>query len=125
MAAGFKRAGNILVQAAKELGYSGATALDEKKLVQQEERSLAAMLAESGSRVAEAVRGGDFDTAIAIVARFREPIDRFFDGVMVLSDQVELRDNRLALLQQLVGVFGLVGDLSLIQTEPEGSAPVP
>ncbi|OGD78459.1 MAG: glycine--tRNA ligase subunit beta [Candidatus Coatesbacteria bacterium RBG_13_66_14] len=117
VAAGYKRACNILRQADKEFGLTVLKAFDANKLEKDEERRLSELLARDGKAVADAVGRGDFDAALGKIAGFREAIDRFFDEVTVFTDSEGLRDNRLALLNELVGVFGLVGDLSLIQAE--------
>jgi glycyl-tRNA synthetase beta chain len=117
VAAGYKRARNILRQAAKDFGIEEFKPFDAEKVAQEEERALAELLAVEGGEVADSVRRGDFPAALETVAGFRRPIDRFFDEVTVFTDSEPLRDNRLALLNELVGVFGLVGDLSLIRVE--------
>ncbi|HUT99504.1 MAG TPA: glycine--tRNA ligase subunit beta [bacterium] len=117
VATGYKRACNILRQAAREFDLTEFKPFDAARLEQDEERRLAKLLARDGEGVAAAVRRGDFDAALGKIAGFREAIDRFFDEVTVFTDSEELRDNRLALLNELVGVFGRVGDLSLIQAE--------
>ncbi len=117
VAAGFKRARNILRQASRDFGIKDIKPFDAGKVTQVEERELAELLEEKKEKVTGSVERGDFPTALGIIAGFRQAIDLFFDSVMVLAEDVELRDNRLALLNELVGVFGLVGDLSLIRAE--------
>ena len=117
VATGFKRACNILRQASKDFGLTDFKPFDPAKLEREEERALSKLLARDGKAVAAAVGRGDFDAALGKIAGFREAIDRFFDEVTVFTDSEELRDNRLALLKELVSVFSLVGDLSLIQVE--------
>ncbi len=117
VAAGYKRACNILRQAVKEFGLTEFKPFDPAKVEQDEELGLSKLLVRDGEGVTAAVGRGDFDAALGKIAGFRDAIDRFFDEVTVFTDSEALRDNRLALLNELVGVFGRVGDLSLIQAE--------
>jgi glycyl-tRNA synthetase beta chain len=117
VATGYKRACNILRQAVKEYGLTEKKPFDAAKLERDEERGLWELLDRDGGNVTAAVGRGDFDAALGVIAGFREAIDRFFDEVTVFTDSEELRDNRLALLSELVDLFGLVGDLSSIQAE--------
>jgi glycyl-tRNA synthetase beta chain len=50
------------------------------------------------------------------VATLKEPIDRFFDGVMVLTDDQKIKQNRLALLYKISNLFALFADFSKIST---------
>ena len=56
-----------------------------------------------------------FPEALRELAALRQPVDRFFDDVMVMSDDTALRDNRLALLNTLSELFLQVADISLLQ----------
>ena len=55
---------------------------------------------------------GDFTASLQALAALREPVDAFFDGVMVNADEPALKANRLALLQQLHRAMNRVADLS-------------
>jgi glycyl-tRNA synthetase beta chain len=44
------------------------------------------------------------------------PVDQFFDGVMVMTEDMELRRNRLALLQAIADLFNHIADFSKIAT---------
>ena len=56
-----------------------------------------------------------YTEALKQLATLREPIDAFFDQVMVMADDAALRKNRLALLQQLSGLFLQAADISRLQ----------
>ena len=58
------------------------------------------------------VARGDFSSAFAELAKLRPAVDAFFDGVMVMEQDTALRNNRLALLGQLRGLFAGIADLS-------------
>jgi len=55
---------------------------------------------------------GDYTASLQILAVLRTPVDAFFDGVMVNAEQLDLRLNRLGLLQSLHLAMNRVADLS-------------
>ena len=57
----------------------------------------------------------DYTAALSKLAALRAPIDAFFDGVMVMADDAELKANRLRLLAQLRDLFTRVADVSVLQ----------
>ena len=57
----------------------------------------------------------DYTTTLSKLAALRAPIDAFFDGVMVMADDAELKANRLRLLAQLRDLFTRVADVSVLQ----------
>jgi len=61
------------------------------------------------------MESGDYDAALKLLAGLREPLDRFFDDVMVMVEDPALRRNRLALLSRLSQVFLQVADISQLQ----------
>lgn len=56
----------------------------------------------------------DFTSALALLASLKQPVDVFFDQVMVMVEEAVLRDNRLALLNRLARLFNRVADISLL-----------
>lgn len=61
------------------------------------------------------LESGDFDAALKLLAGLRNPLDRFFEEVMVMVEDSAVRDNRLALLGRLSGLFLRVADISQLQ----------
>ena len=55
---------------------------------------------------------GDYTNALKSLAALRDPVDRFFDDVMVMADDEATRNNRLALLADLRALFSGVADIS-------------
>jgi glycyl-tRNA synthetase beta chain len=109
---------NILRQAAesnKKTG-SGAAAgtLDDGDAA---ERELAEQGAQSGENVRVLCAKKKYDEALAEVAKIRKPIDEFFDRVMVMVEDEQVRNRRLALLGMLLGQFSIIADFSEIVTE--------
>ena len=111
-----KRMRNILRQAA-EKGIEPAAQFEYLPESADEERTLMAYLERTGSRV-EALRAGkQYLEALLLLATAREPIDSFFDKVMVMVEDRRVRANRLALLRTLLKEFSTIADFSEIVTE--------
>ena len=66
---------------------------------------------------------GAYDLAISHTASLRPMLDRFFDEVMVMTDDENVRANRLALLQKLYSDFSTIADFSEIVTESAKTSP--
>ena len=64
--------------------------------------------------VAGQVAGKDYAAALQTIARLREPVDAFFDGVMVMAEDDEIKANRLALLTQVAALFADIADFTRI-----------
>ncbi len=58
------------------------------------------------------VASQEYDQALTALAKLRETIDLFFDKVMVMDENITVRNNRLALLALVRGTFGKVADVS-------------
>ena len=108
LAAANKRSGNIL----RKVGGTVPDAIDPTALVEPAEKRLAETLAAVESSAGLALSQGDYVNALCQLAQLREPVDSFFDEVMVMSDDARLRDNRLALLQRISAQFLAVADVS-------------
>jgi glycyl-tRNA synthetase beta chain len=67
-------------------------------------------------KVSDAMDRGLFEKALLDIATLRGPVDAFFDGVMVLVDDKNVRGNRLALLEYVAGLFGKFVDFSKLST---------
>ena len=89
-----------------------AASVDPALLVEPAERRLADALARVEPRIVEAVGHGDFDEALLAAAELAEPVDRFFEDVLVMADDRSLRANRLRLLLEVRDALGALGDLS-------------
>ncbi|MTV50156.1 glycine--tRNA ligase subunit beta [Heliobacillus mobilis] len=57
---------------------------------------------------------GDYDVTLRALAELRPAVDHFFDAVMVMAEKAEVRENRLALLNEVVGLTAGIADLSKI-----------
>jgi len=76
------------------------------------ELALAAAVLAASVEVETLVGGGRYDEALSRLAALREPVDAFFEGVMVLAEDPRVRARRLALLGALQGLFHSIADFS-------------
>jgi glycyl-tRNA synthetase beta chain len=110
LAAANKRIGNILRQA----GEVASTRIDDALLEAGAERELAQALESARSDGTPMIAARDYVGLLKRLARLREPVDTYFESVMVMADDAALRANRLALLGKLRSLFLRVADISLL-----------
>lgn len=104
--AGYNRAANLLKN------VKGEFAVEPKLFEVDAERELLAAEDEAAAKVAAAVAEQNYPAALKALAAIRPQIDAFFEAVMVMADDAKVRDNRLALLQKLIGLTAELGELS-------------
>jgi glycyl-tRNA synthetase beta chain len=107
-----KRAGNILPK-----GFTGE--VNESLLQQDAEKNLNAAFMEIRDRVVEKTAKLDFRGALADIASLRKPVDAFFDTVMVMDKNAAVKENRLALLSGITGLFSRIADFSRLVLSAE------
>jgi glycyl-tRNA synthetase beta chain len=107
LAAANKRITNILKKTEAAVG-----AVSQDLLQEQAERNLAASIERVRPDVDAAFARGDFTGTLKTLARLRDDVDAFFNDVMVMADDLALRNNRLALLSSLHGMMNRVADIS-------------
>ena len=107
LAAANKRITNIL----KKTEAPGASVQDGM-LQEEAERKLAASVRRVRPEVDAAFARGDFTGTLKTLAQLRDDVDAFFNDVMVMADDLALRNNRLALLSELHGMMNRVADIS-------------
>lgn len=108
LAAANKRVSNILTK----LDEAVVADVDPALLQEPAERHLAAELDAMRTRVKPLLAAQDYTATLATLAALRAPVDSFFDDVMVMTEDPAVRNNRLALLQQLRALFLEVADIS-------------
>ena len=118
----FKRMKNILRQA-NETGKQIGSAMDAASLQEPAEKELAALIPQTAESVASLGAKGNYEQALLEISQLRPAIDKFFDKVMVMVEDSQLRANRLALLQTLVKEFSTIADFSEIVTENPKESP--
>jgi glycyl-tRNA synthetase beta chain len=111
--AGYKRAANIIAVEEKK-GAKLSEIVDDNLLADATEKSLNTVLATVEKQVTQALEKEDYSAAMKAMATLRQPVDDFFDNVMVNDDDEAIRSNRLALLGRIRSVTGQVADFSKI-----------
>jgi len=106
-----KRVENILKKAATQ------AAVDPKLLAQDEEKALHKAFSAMEQPFLAHTSNGRYTEALKLLAGLKEPIDSFFDKVLVMSEDVAVRENRVALLKGLVSLFDKVAKFSKISTQ--------
>jgi glycyl-tRNA synthetase beta chain len=113
VSAAFKRMRNILSQAG-EKGFAPSGRVDGALLTEPTEKALAERSAELAGRVAVLREEKSYIAALEQIATLRPQVDAFFDAVMVMAPDAEVRANRLSLLQKVLGDFSGIADFSEI-----------
>ena len=108
LAAANKRVGNILKKVEGEVKAE----VSEKLLQEPAEKALSAALSSVKPKADAAFETGDYTASLQALAALKAPVDDFFDNVMVNAENVDLKNNRLALLSQLHQAMNRVADLS-------------
>jgi len=111
-----KRMRNILRQA-EEKGIQSATNFESMPTSAPEEKNLIAYLDRTAPKIEEYRGKKQYLEALLLLSTAREPVDAFFDKVMVMVEDERLRGNRLALLRTLLQRFTTIADFSEIATE--------
>ncbi|MEP1206585.1 MAG: glycine--tRNA ligase subunit beta [Rhizobiaceae bacterium] len=116
--AGTKRAANILAAEEKkgtEIAAAAAAATIVESLLEEgPESSLYEAVNQAERDAAQAIEKEDFSSAMTALAKLREPVDSFFEDVMVNADDADVRANRLALMRRIREATATVADFSKI-----------
>jgi glycyl-tRNA synthetase beta chain len=115
LAVSFKRIRKILEKA--NVAPGDARHANPELFESPAERQLYAAVREAASRVQTQKRAGKYQEALEAIAGLRKVVDQFFDGVMVMAENEAVRNNRLALLAELLREFTTVADFSEIGGE--------
>jgi glycyl-tRNA synthetase beta chain len=110
LAAGFKRVVNIL----RKTEVPDEATIDPALFVEPAEKALHDAFLETREKVGALLGNGDLEEALRVIATLRQPVDQFFEDVMVMCDDRPLRENRLALLKTIAGLFNRMADFSKI-----------
>jgi glycyl-tRNA synthetase beta chain len=115
LAVSFKRIRKILEKAGVVPGRDGR--VNPELFESAAERELHAGATAAATKVESLKRGGKYQEALEVIAGLRPVVDKFFDGVLVMAEREDVRQNRLALLAQLLGEFTTIADFSEIGGE--------
>ncbi|MDG1753322.1 MAG: glycine--tRNA ligase subunit beta, partial [Thalassotalea sp.] len=112
LAAANKRVGNILAKFNGELFAEFKTSL----ATEAAETSLANTFAEISNKVKPLQEARDYKAVLTELSQIKQPIDEFFDNVMVMADDEEIKINRLTLLNEIRNSFLAIADISVLQS---------
>ncbi len=107
----FKRVVNIIKKSAPE-SAAFKTDVNEKLFEKECEPALFAAYKNIKMRVSENLEKGAYEQAMLDIASLKSPVDGFFDGVLVMSEDENIRNNRLAMLRSISDLFALFADFS-------------
>ncbi|MDP5323431.1 MAG: glycine--tRNA ligase subunit beta [Paracoccaceae bacterium] len=110
----FLRANNILAQAEAKDGVEYSYGADPKFAENDIERAVFTALDHAEPLIAKAIHSQDFISSMAYMAALREPLDAFFTGLQINSDNAIIRRNRLNLLHRIRSTCGQLADLSKV-----------
>jgi len=106
-----KRIGNIL----KKVNGDLSTKVDESLLQESAEKDLSTTLTQLNDSVQGLIDNAKYQDALAQLSTLKNSVDKFFDEVMVMADDEALKNNRIALLNKLHGLFLQIADISKLQ----------
>jgi glycyl-tRNA synthetase beta chain len=119
LAVSFKRIRKILEKAGPEAGWK-LSAVRSDLFTEEAERQLHASAARAMKEVEQQKRTGRYREALQEIAKLRPEVDRFFEEVMVMAEDEQVRKNRLTLLAGLLSEFSTIADFSEIVTAEPG-----
>ena len=112
LAVAFKRVVNIIKKADAFQTYDP----DQNLFQHASESALLSAYNQVKNQVENDITNGLYEQALVKIASLRDPVDAFFEGVMVMTENDEVRKNRLALLGQIAALFGKFADFSKLST---------
>jgi len=89
-------------------------AVNEEAFLDPTEGKLWQAYKEAKATVEEALAEGNYERAYETLKSLKPAIDEFFDAVLVMADDPKVRDNRLAILNNIAALFKKIGDFSCI-----------
>ncbi len=112
---GYKRAANIIKQAQQKKLVKATRDLVVDKLIEKEEKELFQSIERIQEEVFMLNQQKQYLDVLKKLVLLRQPIDNFFEKVMVMVEEEDLCKNRLSLLKKVIDLFLQIGDFSLLQ----------
>ena len=100
----------------KKYNSNNIETIDPSLLIENEEKLLFKSLNETSKKIREFVKARDYDRALSILINLKEPIDLFFEKIMVNADDDAIKKNRHNLLIQLYKEMNCVANISKLST---------
>jgi len=119
LAVSFKRIRRILEKAGPEASWK-LSSVRSDLFTEEAERELHARAASARKEVEQQKRAGRYREALLEIAKLRPAVDQFFEDVMVMAEDEQIRRNRLTLLSGLLSEFSTIADFSEIVTAEQG-----
>jgi glycyl-tRNA synthetase beta chain len=107
----FKRAMNII----KPVASGEKRVVSEKLLVEKDEKELYNVYLKIKEELKPYIEKKEYEQYLSTLVKLRQPIDNFFDNVMVMVEDKNLKENRLALLADIADLFLKIADFSYIE----------
>ena len=114
IAVSFKRIGNILKQSEKSEVRSLKSEVVENLLKELEEKELYQKFLETKNKIEQLFKNGDYTAILNELVLLRKPVDNFFDKVLIMAQNEDIKTNRLALLSAIYNQFIKIADFSKI-----------
>ncbi len=108
LAAAYKRINNIL----QKSQVNGDMNINKDLLVDENEQQLFQVIDKIKPQIEDSYAKRDYQSALMMMSDLREPVDMFFEHVMVNVDDQKIRDNRLRILKTLSVLFSQTADIS-------------
>jgi len=112
LAAANKRVGNILAKFDGQLYANFDTTIASEEA----EMALANTFSEIKTKVMPLQAARDYQAVLTELSKIKQPIDDFFDNVMVMADDEKVKTNRLTLLNEIRNSFLVIADISVLQS---------
>lgn len=112
LAAANKRVKNILQKNEQNLSLDNLTEVQDDLLVETAEKELFLAINALKKQTTPLLKAGRYQEALTQLATLKQPVDRFFDEVLVMVDNEALKQNRVCLLTQLYALFMQIADIS-------------
>ena len=110
LASAYKRINNILSKADNNINYTVIPSL----LCEDAEKHLFDALSNVSNKVNDLYAKRDYKNALSTLSELREPVDKFFENVMVNVDNQDIKNNRLGILKELHSVISKTADISVL-----------
>jgi glycyl-tRNA synthetase beta chain len=116
LASAFKRVVNLIKKEGIEITRKEKISVNDALFTDQTEASLLHAVQTTENKVNDALEKGIYTEALFEIVSLHKPVDDFFEGVLVMDDNPEIRNNRFALLGKIAALFEKIADFSKIST---------
>lgn len=90
--------------------------VNEGLLIEPVEKELFSSFTETREKVGRKITDRNYSESLSVMKKLKEPVDKFFDNVLVMDENPELRKNRLSMLWEIRDLFFKIADFSKLST---------